>query len=102
MFQTEVVAKIKTHILCKLFFFSENRAVYEVMWKKRLSSQTGHGYNIVRDMRIACWIPKAINAHLEYIMLIYFPLPRLLHERASVLRYTYIACIVFIYSLRFA
>jgi hypothetical protein len=26
--------------------------------------------NIVRNMRIACWIPKATNAHSEYVMLI--------------------------------
>jgi hypothetical protein len=32
MFQTEV-EKIKTHILCSLTFFSENRAVCEMMWK---------------------------------------------------------------------
>jgi hypothetical protein len=24
---------IKTHILCSITFFSENRAVYEIMWK---------------------------------------------------------------------
>ena len=61
----------------------------------------GHRYNTVQDIRIACWKPKATNAHSEYIIRIYFPLPRWLHERTSVLRYTYIACIVFIYSLRF-
>jgi hypothetical protein len=34
MFQTEFVEKIKTHILCSVtFFFLENRAVYEIMWK---------------------------------------------------------------------
>jgi hypothetical protein len=29
----KVVGKIKTHIMCQTFFFSENRAVYEIMWK---------------------------------------------------------------------
>ena len=33
MFQTKIVEKIKTHILCS-GTFSENRAVYEIMWKK--------------------------------------------------------------------
>ena len=33
MFQTKVVEKIKTHILWSVTFFSENRAVYEIMWK---------------------------------------------------------------------
>ena len=32
-FQTNVVEAIKIHILRHNFFFSENRAVYEVMWK---------------------------------------------------------------------
>jgi hypothetical protein len=35
MFHTKVVEKIKTHIFCSItfFFFFENRAVYEIMWK---------------------------------------------------------------------
>ena len=33
MFQTKVVEKIKTHILCSVTFFFENRAVYEIMLK---------------------------------------------------------------------
>ena len=31
MFQTKVVEKIKTHILCSVIF--ENLTVYEIMWK---------------------------------------------------------------------
>jgi hypothetical protein len=42
-------------------------------------------------MRIAYWVPKAINTHLEYVILIAFPLQRWLHERATVLRSTCIA-----------
>ena len=34
MFQTKVVEEIKTHILCStIFFFLDNRAVYEIIWK---------------------------------------------------------------------
>ena len=32
MFRTRIVEKIETHILCSVTF-SENRAVYELMWK---------------------------------------------------------------------
>jgi len=32
IFQTNVVEKVKTHILCSIHFFKENRAVYEIMW----------------------------------------------------------------------
>jgi len=42
-------------------------------------------------MRFACWIPKAANTHLEHVILIDFPLQQLLHERTSMLPYTYIA-----------
>ena len=33
MLQTKAVQKIKTHILCSVTFFPENRTVYEKMWK---------------------------------------------------------------------
>jgi len=45
MFQTKVVEKIKTHILCSvtLFFGVENRAVHEMMQEKKIfwKSQKG-------------------------------------------------------------
>jgi hypothetical protein len=37
MYQTKVVKKIKTHILCSTTV-SENRAVYEIMWKNMAQS----------------------------------------------------------------
>jgi len=45
-------------------------------------------------MRIARWLHKSTNIHAEYIILIAFPLQELLHERASMLRYAYIAYLV--------
>jgi hypothetical protein len=47
----------------------------------------------ILGMRIACWIPKATNTHSQYVTLIAFPLQQWLHERASMLRYTYVACL---------
>jgi len=44
-------------------------------------------------MRIACWIPKATNTHSQCVTLIDFPLQQWLHERAPMLRYTYIVCL---------
>ena len=44
--------------------------------------------NIIRGMRIACWITKATDTHSEYVIPITFPLQQCLLERASVLRYT--------------
>jgi len=46
------------------------------------------------SMRITCWIPKATNTHLEYVIRIDFPLQQWLHKRASVSRYKYIASLV--------
>ena len=60
-------------------FFSENRAVYEIMWKIWYSRQA-IGNIIIRCMRIVCWIPKATNTHSEYVTLIAFPLQQWLHE----------------------
>jgi len=40
---------------------------------------------------IACWIPKATDTQSEYVIIIAFPCNQWLHERASLLRCTYIA-----------
>ena len=45
-------------------------------------------------MCIARCIPKVTNTHLDYVILIAFRLQQWLHERASVLRCRYIACLV--------
>jgi hypothetical protein len=50
---------------------------------------------IIRSMRTACWIAKATNKHVGCVILIAFPLQQWLHERSSMLRYTYIDCIVY-------
>jgi hypothetical protein len=44
-------------------------------------------------MRIPCWIPKPTNTRSEYVIHIVFPLQEWLHERAVMLRCTYIACL---------
>jgi hypothetical protein len=45
-------------------------------------------------MRIAGWTRKATNTHLEYVIIIAFPLQQWIHERPSMLRYTYFTCLV--------
>ena len=37
--------------------------------------------NIIRRMRIACWITKATDTHSEYVILIAFPRQQWLRER---------------------
>ena len=46
-------------------------------------------------MHIECWIPKATDTHSEYVIPIAFPLQQWLHERALMLRYTYIVSFLF-------
>jgi len=45
-------------------------------------------------MHIASWIPKATNTHSDYVVLIGFLLQQWLHERASLLRYAFVASLV--------
>jgi hypothetical protein len=60
----------KTHILCSVTFFFDNRAVYEILWKNIL--ERGRPQMTKWRMRIACWVIKATNTHTEHVMLIAF------------------------------
>jgi len=53
-------------------------------------------------MRIPHWITTATNTHLEYVILIAFPLKQLLQECASVLRTTYIGLCIFCRSVSYS
>jgi hypothetical protein len=84
MLQTKVVEKIKTHLLCSITFFFENRSVYEIMWKNIL--KLDRPQMTIWRMRIAFWIPKSTSTHSECVILIAFPLQQWLYERALMLR----------------
>jgi hypothetical protein len=64
------------------FFFN----LYNTMWKNIV--EPGKPQMIIWRMRIACWLSKATNTRLEYVILITFPLLQWLHERALMLRYS--------------
>jgi hypothetical protein len=65
------------------------------MWKNTVQQDRPQmTIYVIRRMRFACWITKATDTHAEYVILISFPLQQWLYGRASVLGYTYIACIV--------
>jgi hypothetical protein len=64
----------------------------EVMWNHNV--QPNRPQMIIWSIRVACWIPRATILDSEYVTLISFPLQQWLHERVSLLRYTYIACLV--------
>jgi hypothetical protein len=62
------------------------------MWKNILEPDSSQ--MTIWVMRIACWIPKATDAHLQYVILNAIPMQQWLHESALKLRLTYIACLV--------
>jgi hypothetical protein len=61
MFQTTVVEKLETHILCSITFFPENRALYDKMWKNIV--ERGTPQMAIWRMDITYWRPKATNTH---------------------------------------
>jgi len=63
MFQTTVLEKIKTHILCSITFF-ENRAVYGIM--RRHVAMPARPQMTIWRTRIACYITKATNKNSQY------------------------------------
>jgi hypothetical protein len=94
MFVTQCVQKIKTHFVINKFF-NENRAFYEIIWKKKYGAAgQAADENRTRRMRLASWITEDTNTHSQYVILSAFPQQQWLHERASVLRCTYSVCLV--------
>ena len=69
----------QTHILCLITSPppTENRAVYERMWKNIV--ERGRPQMAIWRMRIACRIPKATNTQSEYVTFIDFLLQKRLH-----------------------
>ena len=85
--------KIKIHVLPSVFFFFEKRPLYEIIWKNIVEPDSSQ--MTIWHMRITCWIPKATDIHLEYILLIVFPPQQRLHESTSVLLYVHcLSCFV--------
>jgi len=69
-----------THFVFSNFsFFSENRALYEILWKNVL--ERGRPQMTIWRMCFAFWITKATDTHSEYVTLIAIPLQTWLHER---------------------
>jgi hypothetical protein len=84
MFQTKVVQKIKTHILCSIIFF-ENYAINEIMWKNIVELGRPHD-NIAHAH---CVLGALGYRHtLRNVKRLASPLQQPLHKRALLLRRT--------------
>jgi len=88
MFQTEVVEKIKTHILCSKFYFRKPCRLCDTV---KNIVERGRPQMTIRRMRIACWIPKATNTHSACEILIGFPLQQWLYERYTYSTFVWLA-----------
>ena len=80
-----------THFMFSNFFF--NRPVCEKIWKNIV--EPGRPQMTIWRMRFACWIPEATNTHSEYVTLIAVFRLQWLYDRASMLRYTYTARLLY-------
>jgi hypothetical protein len=58
------------------------------------SSRSYLNHLVIWCVRLACWIPKAANINSEYVILIALSRKQWVCERPSVLRYTYVPCLV--------
>ena len=88
MFQTKVVEKNKTHILCSVTFFSSKIVPFmRKCGEKNIYCRAGQAtdYRVIRRMRFACWITKATDRHSEYAIFMAFPRQEWSHERATML-----------------
>ena len=91
----KICTKKSKHIFMfhKRYFFFENLVIYEIIWKNIV--EPDRPQMTIWRMRTARWIPKATHKHSEYFILVAFPLQQWLQERAWILGYTYIACLVY-------
>ena len=91
MFRKNVLEKIKTNVLNEITFFQKRCRSWENV-EKYVRAQQVTGDN----KAYAHFMLEATDAHSQYVTLIAFPLQQWLHTRASILRNTYIVCLVII------
>ena len=89
MFQTKVVAKIKTHVLSSIICSRKSCRLYDNVETYGKARQVTDN-NIKRRMRFACCISKATDKHSGYILLNAFPQQQYVKAPQCYV-YTYIA-----------
>ena len=92
----KVKEKIKTHILCSITVFRKSCRLWD-NGEKLGSARGAKNDDTTWRIRVACWISKATRARAhtdQKVILIAFPQQQWFRESASVLRRTYIVCVV--------
>ena len=85
-FSGKIHREFKTRVLYSITFFQKIVPFCETVWQNTVDSDRPQMTK--RNMRIACWITKATNAHSECVTFISFPREQMLRERALMSRYT--------------
>jgi hypothetical protein len=57
------------------------------------TARHGTDDNVIRRMHFPCWTNKPTHTRSKFVILTAFPQQQSLRERASLLLYTYIACL---------
>jgi hypothetical protein len=89
----KTVEKIEIHLLCLTSFYWKSCRLWDKVERLGRARQDAEN-NIICRVRFACWITKAAGTHSEYVILIAFPEQQWSHVSTSMLRYTYIVCLV--------
>jgi hypothetical protein len=89
----KIVIKIRTHILYSVTFIRISCRLWGNVEKYVRSRQVTDD-NIIRCMRVTCWITKATYTHSGYAIILAFSQQQWLRERDSILHYTCIAYVV--------
>jgi hypothetical protein len=72
-----------THFIFNNFFFPENLAFYEIMWKNILYCLAGTDDSMAHAL--SCWKTKDTSTHSEYVVHFAFPPQQWLHESVLML-----------------
>jgi len=95
MFQIKDAERIKTHILCSINVFWKSYCLWDNVEKYGTARHVADDNKILHRKESICMSSNKGYSHMLFMSNIYcFPRPQGLHERASVLPYTCIACLV--------
>ena len=89
--------KIEEHALFSVTFFflrKSCRFMRQCGGGKNGTASQATDNNTIRRMRTTRCLTKATETHQEYVIPITFPQQQLLSERASVVRFAYIVCLI--------
>jgi hypothetical protein len=87
-----------THFLFNNFFFRKSCRLWDNV-ERPCTTRQATDENIIRRMRIACWITMATDTHSRICNTYCFPTASMVtRTRLSVLGYTYLACLLRLYA----